>query len=72
MSFSEAFRSRVFLAIGIAFVVGLLVFVCSDDEEVAAFNALVAFFFGLFYRCFNSLVCDFVYQMSKMQKIPLL
>ncbi|ETD23260.1 hypothetical protein [Helicobacter macacae] len=48
MSFSEAFRSRVFLAIGIAFVVGLLVFVCSDDEEAAAFNALVAFFLGFF------------------------
>lgn len=48
MSFTEAFRSRVLWAIGIAFVVGLLVFVCSDDEEAAAFNALVAFFLGFF------------------------
>lgn len=47
MSFTEAFRSRVLWAIGIAFVVGLLVFVCSDDEA-AAFNALVAFFLGFF------------------------
>lgn len=46
MSFSEAFRSRVLWAIGIAFVVGLLTFVISDDEEV--WNALVAFFLGFF------------------------
>lgn len=46
MSFSEAFRRGVLWAIGIAFVVGLLTFVISDDEEV--WNALVAFFLGFF------------------------
>lgn len=44
MSFSEAFRSRVLWAIGIAFVVGLLTFGISDDEKV--WNALVAFFWA--------------------------
>ena len=42
MSFSDAVRSRVLWLIGIAFVVGLLTFMISDDEKV--WNALVAFF----------------------------
>lgn len=63
MSFSEAFRSRVLLAIGIAFVVGLLTFGISDDEKV--WNALVAFFLAFFI---SVLIILFVILSSKCPK----